>query len=158
MWSVVQSHTIRYDTRSYFNVHSKTDISQLNLPHGTKLKKWKREKLKSKKTDILRSIGIQSGESMESVLLLMLQVQIYCFSVAVERGEQSKQLQADTVSSRRVWLRSRQNSSELHTHSHIYATISWLLYYSLVSQHPQIRIGRLCCLQCFWVSGRASGL
>jgi len=23
------------DTRCYFNVHSKADISQLNLPHGT---------------------------------------------------------------------------------------------------------------------------
>ena len=27
--------TIRYDTRRYFNVRSKADISQLNLPHGT---------------------------------------------------------------------------------------------------------------------------
>jgi len=27
--------TIRYDTRCYFNVHSKADMSQLNLPHGT---------------------------------------------------------------------------------------------------------------------------
>ena len=27
--------TIRYDTRSYFNVRSKSDMSQLNLPHGT---------------------------------------------------------------------------------------------------------------------------
>ena len=27
--------TIRYDTRWYFNVLSKADISQLNLPHGT---------------------------------------------------------------------------------------------------------------------------
>jgi len=35
---------IRYDTRSYFNVRSKADISQLNLPHETKLKKWKRKK------------------------------------------------------------------------------------------------------------------
>jgi len=26
---------IRYDTRNYFNVRSKADISQLNLPHGT---------------------------------------------------------------------------------------------------------------------------
>ena len=25
----------RYDTRYYFNVRSKADISQLNLPHGT---------------------------------------------------------------------------------------------------------------------------
>ena len=28
-------HRIRYDTRCYFNVRSKADISQLNLPHGT---------------------------------------------------------------------------------------------------------------------------
>jgi len=27
--------TIRYDTRCYFNVQSKADMSQLNLPHGT---------------------------------------------------------------------------------------------------------------------------
>jgi len=27
--------TIRYDTRCYFNVRSKADISQLNLPRGT---------------------------------------------------------------------------------------------------------------------------
>jgi len=26
---------IRYDTRCYFNVRLKADISQLNLPHGT---------------------------------------------------------------------------------------------------------------------------
>jgi len=26
---------LRYDTRYYFNVRSKADISQLNLPHGT---------------------------------------------------------------------------------------------------------------------------
>jgi len=30
-----QQHGIRYDTRCYFNVRSKADISQLNLPHGT---------------------------------------------------------------------------------------------------------------------------
>jgi len=27
---------LQYDTRSYFNVRSKADISQLNLLHGTK--------------------------------------------------------------------------------------------------------------------------
>jgi len=26
--------TIRYDTKCYFNVRSKADMSQLNLPHG----------------------------------------------------------------------------------------------------------------------------
>ena len=26
--------TIRYDTRCYFNAHSKADMSQINLPHG----------------------------------------------------------------------------------------------------------------------------
>ena len=40
-WSCLQAGclsyrpTIRYDTRCYFNVRSKADISQLNLPHGT---------------------------------------------------------------------------------------------------------------------------
>ena len=28
-------NTIRYDTRCYFNVRSKANMSQLNLPHGT---------------------------------------------------------------------------------------------------------------------------
>ena len=28
---------IRYDTRCYFNVRSKADISQLNLPHDTQI-------------------------------------------------------------------------------------------------------------------------
>ena len=32
---VIRYDTIRYDTRCYFNVRSKADISQLNLPHGT---------------------------------------------------------------------------------------------------------------------------
>ena len=31
-------HTIRYDTRCHFNVRSKADKSQLNLPHGTEQK------------------------------------------------------------------------------------------------------------------------
>ena len=48
-------------------MRSKADISRLNLGHGTKLKKRNREQLKSK-TDMLRSIGKQSEESMESVL------------------------------------------------------------------------------------------
>ena len=33
--AVLMYDTIRYDTRCYFNVRSKADISQLNLPHGT---------------------------------------------------------------------------------------------------------------------------
>ena len=32
--SVHNRRTIRYDTRCYFNVRSKADISQLNLQHG----------------------------------------------------------------------------------------------------------------------------
>ena len=38
--------TIRYDTRCYFNVRSKADISQLNLPHGTD--NWKSVKTEKK--------------------------------------------------------------------------------------------------------------
>jgi len=34
----------------------------------TTTKKWKKEKLQSKKTDMLRSIGKQSWKSVESVL------------------------------------------------------------------------------------------
>jgi len=30
---LIRKQTIRYDTRCYFNVRSKADISQLNLPH-----------------------------------------------------------------------------------------------------------------------------
>ena len=37
--------TIRYDTRCYFNVRSKADISQLNLPHGN----WQLKKCKNRK-------------------------------------------------------------------------------------------------------------
>ena len=33
--SIFSIFTIRYDTRCYFNVRSKADISQLNLPHGS---------------------------------------------------------------------------------------------------------------------------
>jgi len=58
-----------YDTiRDAVFLHLKADMSRLNLPHGTNTKKQKREKLKSKKMDVLRSINKQSGESVESVL------------------------------------------------------------------------------------------
>ena len=33
---VRKNTTIRYDTSCYFNVRSKADISQLNLPHGNR--------------------------------------------------------------------------------------------------------------------------
>jgi len=39
--------TIRYDTRCYFNVRSKADMSPLNLPHGNN--NWKVENRKTKK-------------------------------------------------------------------------------------------------------------
>jgi len=32
---VFRKLAIRYDTRCYFNVRSKANMSQLNLPHGT---------------------------------------------------------------------------------------------------------------------------
>jgi len=34
-WVCVCVYAAAYDTRCYFNVRSKADISQLNLPHGT---------------------------------------------------------------------------------------------------------------------------
>jgi len=51
-----------------FVVHSKADISQLIYCTEPTSNKWKTEKRKSIKTDMLRSIGKQSGESVESVL------------------------------------------------------------------------------------------
>ena len=46
--------TIRYDTRCYFNVRSKADTSQLNLPHGTNSKKVKNRKTKKVKNRYAR--------------------------------------------------------------------------------------------------------
>ena len=43
----------------------KADVSQLNLPHGTKLKSGKQKKTNKSKTDMLRSIGKQSGKYVE---------------------------------------------------------------------------------------------
>jgi len=57
---------IQYDMRCYFNVQSKADMNQPNLPHGTnKYKIGITEKLKK---GMLRSIGKQSREFVESVL------------------------------------------------------------------------------------------
>jgi len=58
------SHT--HGRHGYFNVRSKDDISQLNLPHGSTTKKYKTEKVKSKKMDMLRSNSKQAGESRVS--------------------------------------------------------------------------------------------
>ena len=33
---ILSFFAIRYDTRCYFNVRSKADMSQLNLPYGSK--------------------------------------------------------------------------------------------------------------------------
>jgi len=43
-WSSRTAVTIRYDTRCYFNVRSKVDISQLNLLHGTNNNKSVKQK------------------------------------------------------------------------------------------------------------------
>jgi len=47
-------------------MRSKADTSQLNLSHGTTTKKCKTEKLKSKKTDILRSTSKSLGNHVVS--------------------------------------------------------------------------------------------
>ena len=49
--NVLRYDTIRYDTRCYFNVRSKANMSQLNLPHGTDptTKKCKNRKTISRK-------------------------------------------------------------------------------------------------------------
>jgi len=65
-----QDHMIWYDTRCYFNVRSKADTSQRNLPHGTKKwqKSWDKEELKSKKR-IFSEISVTAGESVQSVMV-----------------------------------------------------------------------------------------
>jgi len=66
--SYISSFLKRHDTISYFYVRSKTNKSQINLCcMEPKTKKWKSEKLKRKKPDVLRSVGKQPGESVESV-------------------------------------------------------------------------------------------
>ena len=56
-----------YDTRCYFNMQSQADTSQLRIYRTEPTtKKWKTDKLKSKKTDMLKSIGKHCGVSVES--------------------------------------------------------------------------------------------
>ena len=50
-----------------FNMRSTAHISQLNLPQLTSNQKVENRKTKKEKMDMLRSVGKQSGESMESV-------------------------------------------------------------------------------------------
>jgi len=61
---------MRCDARRYFNVRLKADTSQLNLPHGTKKLNSEKQgkKLKSKKTDMLRSIGVGIPQSTDSMI------------------------------------------------------------------------------------------
>jgi len=59
--------TIRYDTRCYFNVRSKANMSQFNLPHGTKKCK-NRKKTKGKK-QICSEITVNSPGNTRSKYL-----------------------------------------------------------------------------------------
>ena len=52
---------IRYDTRCYFNVRSKANMSQLNLPHGNRqLKSVKTEKKLNVEKQICSEIAVNS--------------------------------------------------------------------------------------------------
>ena len=68
---------IRYDTiRDVILTCAQKLTSQLNLPHGTKFEKMeKRKNKKSTKRICSRSIGKQSGESVESVLMKKSEVE-----------------------------------------------------------------------------------
>ena len=61
-------YLLEYDTRCHLTCAQK--LTRVSLIYRTEptTKKWKTEKLKSKKADMLRSIGKQSGESVESLL------------------------------------------------------------------------------------------
>ena len=68
LWTRIYSLAIRYDTTCYFNVRPKADTSSFIYRVEQTTKKWNTEKVESKKTGMLRSIGKQSGESVSSVL------------------------------------------------------------------------------------------
>ena len=64
----IRCDTIRYDTRCYFNVRSKADISQLNLPHG------------------------KTGTNINSLFSVDLQPGIYADKTAIEQTFTSKRI------------------------------------------------------------------
>ena len=66
--SIQLKKPIRYEKRCYSDMRSKAYMSQINLQHGKKQLTRENRKTKELKTDMLRSIGKQSGESVESVL------------------------------------------------------------------------------------------
>jgi len=55
--TVVHQHIIRYDTKCYFNVRSKADMSRLIYRTETTTKNCKTEKLKSKNSLTVRKSG-----------------------------------------------------------------------------------------------------
>jgi len=61
--------TMRYDTRCYFKRAQKLTRGSLIYRTEPTTEKWKTEKLKIKKTNMLRSIGKKSGESGEKSVL-----------------------------------------------------------------------------------------
>jgi len=52
--------TIRYDTRCSFNVQSKADMSQLNLPHGTNNQKVEQKEKRKTKPRICSEVSVNS--------------------------------------------------------------------------------------------------
>ena len=60
-----QADMIRYDTRCYFNVRSKADMSQLNVPHG--------------RTDKLHRFVNPATDTMRTVPI----VQVYCNAAGI---------------------------------------------------------------------------
>jgi len=56
----LRRNTIRYGRKRCFNVRSKTDIVQLNLQHGTKIRKLKYKKTFKIKLDVHRANGNSS--------------------------------------------------------------------------------------------------
>jgi len=61
--------TVKYNTIRDAIVTCAQKLTQVTLIYHTepKTKKWKTEKTKKQRTDMTRSIGKQSGESVESV-------------------------------------------------------------------------------------------
>jgi len=63
-YSIQLKEPIRYEQRCYSDMRSKAYMSQINLQHGTTTNSGEQED-KRVKTDMLRSIGKQSGEAVQ---------------------------------------------------------------------------------------------
>ena len=75
---------VRYDTKWCVNVRSKPDVSQINLPHGTK--KWKKRKSKNRHVHVrnLAKLSLWPHFLAHHVQQTSLQLTTHCETVQVD--------------------------------------------------------------------------